>query len=292
LRILLTGCSGQVGWELARALPALGEVIATDRRTLDLADAGAIRGAVRRVKPDVIVNAGAYTAVDRAESEPDLAARVNAQAPSVLAQEARRQDALLVHFSTDYVFDGSQSPPYTELDEPNPLNVYGKTKLDGDNAVTGSGCRHLVLRTSWVYGPRGRNFLLTILRKAEMGGPLRVVDDQVGAPTSSLVIANAVPRAISQAVADPSLDGIYHISAAGSTTWCGFACAIVEASGMRAPVHAITSSEFAAAARRPRNSLLNNAKIASKLGIRLPSWRTGMAQVLAALGPSLTAIKN
>jgi dTDP-4-dehydrorhamnose reductase len=292
LRILLTGCSGQVGWELARALPALGEVIATDRKALDLADSRAIRSTVRAVKPDVIVNAGAYTAVDRAESEPDLAAKVNAQAPSVLAHEAKRLDALLVHFSTDYVFDGSQRRPYTELDEPKPLNVYGKTKLDGDNAVTGSGCRHLVLRTSWVYGPRGRNFFLTILRKAGTGETLRVVDDQIGAPTSSLAIANAVPSAISRAVGDPSLDGIYHLSAGESTTWCGFACAIVEASGMRVPVHAITSGEFAAAARRPRNSLLNNAKIARQLGIRLPSWRTGMAEVLAALGPGLTAIKN
>jgi dTDP-4-dehydrorhamnose reductase len=243
---------------------------------------------------DALVNCAGFTRVDACE-EPakfSMAMTVNGTAPGWMAKFCKKTGRSLVHFSTDYVFDGSQRRPYTELDEPKPLNVYGKTKLDGDNAVTGSGCRHLVLRTSWVYGPRGRNFFLTILRKAGTGETLRVVDDQIGAPTSSLAIANAGPSAISRAVGDPSLDGIYHLSAGESTTWCGFACAIVEASGMRVPVHAITSGEFAAAARRPRNSLLNNAKIARQLGIRLPSWRTGMAEVLAALGPGLTAIKN
>jgi dTDP-4-dehydrorhamnose reductase len=283
LRILLTGRNGQVGWELKRALATLGDVIATDRKTLDLADPDAIRNMVRQAKPDVIVNAAAYTGVDRAEAEPEMAMTVNARAPGILAKEAKIVRALLVHFSTDYVFDGAQKKAYVETDSPNPLNVYGKSKLEGERAIVEMQCRHLILRTSWVYGPRGRNFFLTILSKAKAGESLRVVDDQFGAPTSSLMIGRAIPNAILRTMDDPGLDGIYHMSASESTTWCGFARAIVKLSGARAAVRAISSSDLEAPARRPRNSLLDNSKIARQLGIRLPSWRTGMAEVFAAL---------
>src|SRR5262245_60619484 len=182
MRILLTGRTGQVGWELERALPALGDVIATDRETLDLSDPDAIRGVVRDARPEVIVNAAAYTAVDRAESEPELARQINGVAPGVLAEEAKRTGALLVHFSTDYVFDGTKTTPYTEEDRPNPLNVYGRTKLEGERAVAAAGCRYLTLRTSWVYASRGKNFLLAVLRLASTQPELRIVDDQYGAP--------------------------------------------------------------------------------------------------------------
>lgn len=292
MRILLTGRNGQIGWELERSLAALGEVIATDRATLDLANPNAIRSFVRNARPHVIVNAAAYTAVDRAESEPETAMKVNALATGILAEEARNQDAFLVHFSTDYVFDGIQEKPYIETDFPSPLNVYGKSKVEGEHAIIHVQCRHLIFRTSWVYGPRGRNFFLTILRKAEAGEVLRVVDDQVGSPTSSMMIAMAVPNAISRTVYDPSMDGIYHMSAAESTTWCGFARAIVEASGMHTPVHAIASSELPAAAQRPRNSVLDNSKIVHRLGIRLPSWQAGMASAIAELSQRRNLAKN
>jgi dTDP-4-dehydrorhamnose reductase len=283
MRLLLTGRNGQVGGELVRQLAGLGEVVSTDRAALDLADADALRGFVRKARPDVIVNAAAYTAVDQAESEPELAMQVNGRAPGVLAEEAKTLGVLLVHFSTDYVFDGMQDKAYLETDFPNPLNAYGRSKVEGERAIVRTQCRHLILRTSWVYGPRGRNFLRTILSKARAGEGLRVVDDQFGAPTSSLMIGSALPGAISRTLSDSSLDGIYHMSASESTTWCGFARAIVEASGTHVPVQAIASAELRLPARRPRNSLLDNSKIASRLGIRLPSWRSGMTEVLAAL---------
>ena len=292
MKILLTGRNGQVGWELERALAPLGEVVATDRSTLDLADADAIQRSVREARPDVIVNAAAYTAVDRAESEPELAYKVNARAPGVLAEEAKRCHALLVHFSTDYVFDGEKPGAYTEQDVPGPLNVYGETKLQGEQAVVEGGCRHLILRTSWVYGPRGRNFLLTILAKAQAGQVLRVVNDQFGAPTSCLMIASAVRAAIEPAMKNPALDGIYHLSASGETTWYEFACAIVEGNS-RSAVHPIAARDFVTAARRPRNSVLDNSKIRRQLGIRLAHWRAGMAEVLGALArPGAAACGN
>ena len=292
MKILLTGRNGQVGWELERALAPLGEVVATDRSTLDLADADAIQRSVREARPDVIVNAAAYTAVDRAESEPELAYKVNARAPGVLAEEAKRCHALLVHFSTDYVFDGEKPGAYTEQDVPGPLNVYGETKLQGEQAVVEGGCRHLILRTSWVYGPRGRNFLLTILAKAQAGQVLRVVNDQFGAPTSCLMIASAVRAAIEPAMKNPALGGIYHLSASGETTWYEFACAIVEGNS-RSAVHPIAARDFVTAARRPRNSVLDNSKIRRQLGIRLAHWRAGMAEVLGALArPGAAACGN
>ena len=283
MKVLLVGRTGQVGRELTRTLVPLGDLTALDRSQIDLARPGSIRAAVEAAKPDVIVNAAAYTAVDRAESEQDLAFAVNRDAPGVLAEEAARRQALLVHFSTDYVFDGEKATPYTEDDAPNPLNVYGRSKLAGEEAVRASGCRHLLFRTSWVYSDSGRNFLLTILRLAKGKEPLRVVNDQFGAPTSSLMIGDAVPKAVRAALSDQALCGTYHLTAAGSTTWYGFADALLRASGMEPRLVAITGSEYNAPARRPRNSVLDNARIAGALDIRLPSWKEGMHEVLRRL---------
>ena len=196
MRILLLGAQGQVGWELARRLPALGTVTATDRATLDLANPDAIRGAVRAASPEVIVNAAAYTAVDKAESEPELATAINGYAPGILGEEAARAGALLVHYSTDYVYDGKKAGAYVETDATNPVSAYGRSKLAGELAIATSGCRHLIFRTCWVYGPRGRNFLLTILKAARERPELKVVDDQLGAPTSSIAIAEATMRVV------------------------------------------------------------------------------------------------
>ena len=276
MRILLTGRNGQVGWELERVLAPLGELIATGRAELDLADPEAIRRAVSSVKPDVIVNAAAYTAVDRAESESEIAMRINGDAPDVLAEEAKRIGALLVHYSTDYVFDGTKTAPYVEHDAPNPLNVYGASKLAGERAILATGCRHLILRTSWVFGPRGSNFLLTILRAARERPELRVVSDQIGAPTSARSIAAATARAIGLAGS-----GLYHLAAAGETSWHGFAEAAMAAAGLRTPVVAIPSEEYPAAARRLKNSRLDCSRLRKDLGIELPHWRGEMAAVMA-----------
>ena len=221
-----------MGWELQRSLAALGDVVATNRHELDLRDSTAIRRTVREARPDIIVNAAAYTAVDNAESEPDIAMQVNAIAPGILAEEAKRLGALLVHYSTDYVFDGSKKSPYKEEDAPNPLSVYGRTKLDGEQAIAASKCRHLIFRTSWVYSSRGRNFLLTILKAAREKPELRVVDDQFGAPTSSVAIADATARVLQ--VTGPQ--GLYHMTAGGRTSWFGFAQAILRNAAISTPV--------------------------------------------------------
>jgi dTDP-4-dehydrorhamnose reductase len=277
LRILLTGRGGQVGWELERMLPALGEVIATDLETLDLADPGAIRRAVREARPDVIANAAAYTAVDRAESEPELAMQINGVAPGVLAEEAKRAGALLLHYSTDYVFDGTKTTPYTEEDTPNPLNVYGQSKVEGERAIIASGCRHLIFRTSWVYGPRGRNFLLAILKAAREKSELRVVDDQVGAPTSSSDLADATVRALQAG----GPEGLYHMSAAGRTTWFGFAQAILHQEALSIPVVPIRGDEYSGKAKRPRNSLLDNTKFKKAFGVSLADWENQLERLMA-----------
>jgi len=286
LKVLLLGKTGQVGRELTRTLAPLGAVEAPARAELDLAKPDAVRSAVRAVKPEVIVNAAAYTAVDRAETEQDAAFAANRDGPAVLADEAMRAKALLVHFSTDYVFDGEKSSPYVETDPTNPLNAYGRSKLAGEEAIRSAGCRHLIFRTSWVYSDAGSNFLLAIRARARRGEPLRVVDDQFGAPTSSLMLADAVPGAIRRAVADEALCGTYHLSAAGRITWYGFAWALLQASGIAAQIVPISSKDYEAPARRPRNSLLDNSKIAGKLGIRLPPWDDGMLQVLQRLKAS------
>ena len=277
MRILLTGRTGQVGWELERALAPLGSVIATDRAGLDLGDPETIRRIVREAKPDVIVNAAAYTAVDRAESEPEAAMRINGAAPGVLAEEARRLGALLVHYSTDYVFDGAKDSPYVEDDLPRPLNEYGRSKLQGERAVLASGCRHLVLRTSWVYAARGSNFLRTILRRGREQSELRVVTDQVGAPTSAAAIAGAT--ALLLASAGPL--GLFHLSASGATSWHGFAEEIVALAGLPARVVGIRSQDYPSAARRPRNSLLDNARLKAAYGIVLEDWRQPLRATIA-----------
>jgi len=285
VRILLTGRNGQVGWELERSLAPLGEVLATDRATLDLADADAIRRVVREARPAVIVNAGAYTAVDRAEAEAELANRINGVAPGVLAEEAKRLGALLVHYSTDYVFDGAKAAPYTEDDAPNPVNAYGRSKLAGEQAIAANGARHLILRTSWVYAARGRNFLLTLLKLGHERDVLRVVDDQFGAPTWARNIADATgcliaaltgPRAI-------AAGGIHHLSAGGETTWCGFARAIFGAAAGAPRIEAIATREYPTPAARPLNSRLAGARLRAEFGIALPDWKVGLQQCLAEI---------
>ena len=277
------GKTGQVGRELTRTLAPIGELAAPDRAQIDLAKPASIRTAVEAAKPNVIVNAAAYTAVDRAENEESTAFAVNRDGPAVLAEEARKAGALLVHFSTDYVFDGEKPSPYLETDATRPLNVYGRSKLAGEEAIRSSGCRHLIFRTSWVYSDTGNNFLLTMLRLGKGTTPLRVVNDQFGAPTSSLMIADALPQAVRRAAATESLCGTYHLSAAGRTTWHGFASALLKASGIDLEVVPIASKDYNAPARRPRNSLLDNAKIAGAMDIHLPPWRHGMAAVLQRL---------
>ena len=277
MKILLTGREGQVGWELQRSLVALGDVVATDRREFDLCDSNAIRRIVRKTSPDIIVNAAAYTAVDSAESEPDVAMQVNAVAPGILAEEAKLLGALLVHYSTDYVFDGSKKSPYKEEDAPNPLSVYGRSKLEGEQAIAASKCRHLIFRTSWVYGSRGRNFLLTILKAAHEKPELRVVDDQFGAPTSSLAIAEATARALQVRGAH----GLYHMTAGGQTNWFGFAQTILRNAAISTPVSPIRSDQYPAKATRPRNSVLDNSRLKGAFGMSLPDWEDQLEQVMA-----------
>ena len=285
MRVLVTGCRGQVGLEVARALGSACEVVAHDRASLDLADATQVAARVREARPHVIVNAAAYTAVDRAETDFAAASAVNAVAPGVFGEECRRAGALLVHFSTDYVFDGTKPSPYVESDATNPLNVYGRTKLEGERAIAASGCDHLILRTSWVYGPHGRNFLLTMLRLGAQRDELRVVDDQRGAPTSSLQLARLtrellLERGLERARA---ASGVYHATAGGETTWCGFARAIFERQARRPRVTPIPSSEYPTPARRPANSVLDTGRLAAALQLRLSDWQTGLDETLAAL---------
>lgn len=279
MRVLLTGCHGQVGYELERTLSVVGEVVPTDLATLDIADADAVRRVLHGARPDVIVNAAAYTAVDRAESDVDAAMRVNAAGPAILAEEAKRLGSLLVHYSTDYVFDGTKTTPYTEEDAPNPLNVYGQSKVEGERAIVASGCRHLIFRTSWVYGPRGRNFLLAILKAAREKPELRVVDDQLGAPTSSSDLAEATVRALQAR----GPEGLYHMSAAGRTTWFGFAQAILRQEGLSIPVVPIRGDEYSGKAKRPRNSLLDNTKLKKAFGVSLADWENQLERLMAGV---------
>jgi dTDP-4-dehydrorhamnose reductase len=301
IRALVTGAQGQVGAEVVRELGGRAHVIARDRAALDLADPGSIRAGVREARPDVIVNCAAYTAVDRAETDREAAHAVNAVAPGILAEEAKRAGALLVHFSTDYVYDGAKRSPYVEADAANPLSAYGATKLAGERAVAAAGGPHLILRTSWVYGARGRNFLLTMLRLGRERTELRVVDDQRGAPTSSRALARLVRDLldrngdideISREEVDhlAAASGTYHASAAGETTWFGFAQAIFdEALRQRrldfAPPRliAITTREYPTPARRPANSVLSNAKLKAAFGAAIPDWRHGLVETVSAL---------
>lgn len=286
MNILLTGVKGQVGWELRRTLAPLGRVTAVDRAELDLADPDAIRAGVHALKPRVIVNPAAYTAVDRAESEAEQARAINAVAPAVLAEEAKRCGAILVHYSTDYVFDGSKPGPYLEDDPANPLNVYGATKWEGEEAIRASGVRHLILRTSWVYGTRGQNFLLTMQRLMRERAELKIVDDQIGAPTWSRLIAEATAQILAQCLSPargadrPEPWGTYHLTCGGETAWYGFAQAIAELGGFSTRLLPIPSSDYPTPARRPANSRLDNGKLARNFGLRLPDWREALALCL------------
>jgi dTDP-4-dehydrorhamnose reductase len=288
--IVVTGATGQIGHEVVRELAPLGRVVGLTRAELDLARPAAIRKTIRTLRPRVIVNAAAYTAVDRAESEPELAGVINADAPAVLAEEARRLGALLVHYSTDYVFDGAKGAPYTEKDAPAPLNVYGATKLAGDQAIQAAGGAFVILRTSWVYGARGTNFLRTMLRLARERPELRVVNDQVGAPTSSRAIAAATARLVWQTGGEPAA-GIYHLTAGGSTTWYDFARRILENDPQRdeqvcRDIIPISTAEFKALAKRPPYSVLDCAAIRDEFGLALPDWREQLALVLSDLQQS------
>lgn len=277
-RILLTGSTGQVGNALRSTLAPLGNMLATDRSSLDLANPGSIRAFVRDCRPDLIVNAAAYTAVDRAETESDLAMAVNGVAPGVLAEEAKRLNATLVHYSTDYVFDGSKSTAYTEADTPNPLNVYGKTKLAGEQAIQATGVAHYILRTSWVYAAEGANFMNTILRLAQERPELRIVDDQTGAPTWATAIAEMTLQMLEtvRSHARPQ-QGLYHLTATGAVTWYGFARAILDTaqkiSGIVQPkLMPITTADYPLPARRPANSQLNTARFTAAFGITPAPW--------------------
>jgi dTDP-4-dehydrorhamnose reductase len=296
--ILLTGKTGQVGSELLRLLPPLGEVVAPDRRELDLLDANSIRRVVREIRPEIIVNAAAYTTVDGAETQKAEAAAINAGAPAIFAEEAKKIGAVIVHYSTDYIFDGSKSEPYEEKDLANPINVYGKTKFAGEQAIRASDVPHLVLRTAWVYAMQGRNFLLTILRLAAEREELRIVRDQFGAPTCSRDIADATVKILTQlnrqGGASPSLSrvgGVYHLTAAGTASWYDFACTIIEEAAHISrevpwfaeatcgrPIIArrivpITTAEFPTPASRPAYSVLSNARFNRTFGFALPDWR-------------------
>lgn len=298
-RILLTSGTGQVGSELLRLLPAFGEVVAPDRSELDLLDPDSIRRAVREIRPELIINAAAFTAVDAAETQEPEAHTINAIAPGVLAEEAMKIGAAIVHYSTDYIFDGSKTTPYDETDSPAPLSVYGETKLAGEQAIRASGVPHLIFRTAWVYSTRGRNFLRTILRLATEREQLRVVRDQFGSPTWSRDIAQATTKILAQLTSQDSSvpnsisysSGIYNLTAAGNTTWYDFACAILEQAAGVSPdvpwfaeatqghpliikrITPITTADYPTRASRPRYSVLSNSRVIERFGVKMPDWR-------------------
>lgn len=287
-RFLVIGRNGQVGWELRRALAVLGEVVAVDYPQIDLTQPDSIRQHIRDNAPSVLINAAAHTAVDRAESEEALATQINGVAPGIMAEEARRLGALLVHYSTDYVYNGAKPTPYVETDAPAPLGAYGRSKLAGDAAVRAASGPHLIFRLCWVYGARGANFMLTMLRLARERDQLRVVDDQWGCPTWCRMIAEATAFATARWLRNPdereSLTGIYHLAAAGKTTWRGFAQAIVDsmpADGRKVTqVDPITTEQYPLPAKRPAFSVLDCSKLQKTFGLRLPDWRQSLEQVL------------
>jgi dTDP-4-dehydrorhamnose reductase len=298
MKILLLGCGGQVGWELQRSLSPLGEVLALDSNPQanpqhlcgSFTDLAGLAQTVQTVRPDVIVNAAAHTAVDKAESEPDLARSLNALAPGVLAAEAAKLGAWLVHYSTDYVFDGSGNTPWQEADATGPLSVYGQTKLEGEQAVA-TNPRHIILRTSWVYAARGGNFAKTMLRLATERESLNVIDDQFGAPTSAELLADVTAHAIRAAIKKPELAGLYHCVAGGETSWHGYARFVLEtAQGLGwtlkagpAQVGATSTASYPTPAQRPLNSRLNTAKLQAAFGLALPHWQAGVARMLTEI---------
>ena len=302
-RILVAGRNGQVGFELLRSLAGLGQVMAPGRDEMDLSDPDSIRRAVREAAPDLIVNAAAYTAVDQAESEAELALAINGAAPGILAEEAKRAGAALIHYSTDYVFDGSKGAPYTEEDPPRPISAYGRSKLAGERAIQAVDVPHLILRTSWIYGARGKNFLLTILRLARERDELRIVVDQVGAPTWSRAIAEATGGILKKLrYGQPGFGdvcaqqrGIYNLSAAGQTSWHGFAAAILAHAANAPPgesafalarvpmLKPITTEQYPLPAARPPYSVLSNGKLLGAFGIAMPTWETSLAECMRGI---------
>jgi dTDP-4-dehydrorhamnose reductase len=289
MKLLLLGKNGQVGWELQRALAPLGEVVALGSAEADFAQPETLEAIVRKVAPDIIVNAAAHTAVDRAESEPALAHTINAAAPAVLARVAAERGAWLLHFSTDYVFDGSGSTPWVEDAPTGPLSVYGHSKLAGEEAIRASGCRHLILRTSWVYAARGGNFAKTMLRLARERDKLIVVSDQIGAPTGAELLADISAHVLRGALARPEVSGTYHAAAAGEASWHAFArqvIAFARAAGQPIKVtddaiEAVPTSGFPTPAPRPANSRLDTRKLRDTFGLHLPAWQSGVERMLA-----------
>jgi dTDP-4-dehydrorhamnose reductase len=289
---MVTGRDGQVGWELRRSLAVLGEVVACDRQTADLSRPVSLRAAIADIQPDVIVNAAAYTMVDKAEEEEGLATSINGDAAGLMAEQARLRGALFVHYSTEYVFDGTKPGPYLEDDAPHPLNAYGRSKMSGEHQIAAAGGDWLVFRTSWVYGARGKNFLRTMLRLAGERETLNVVADQHGAPTSARMIADVTAHAIRQALQERRAGGFgsdtFHLSAAGETTWHGFAAGIVDAARAALPasairtreVRAIPASDYPTAAQRPGNSILDNGKLRQRFAVAHPPWQEAMHTVL------------
>lgn len=287
-RFLILGAQGQLGIELQHAFQGAGHIIALTRAECDLGNPDSIRTAIQTARPDVILNAAAYTAVDRAESEPELAMRINGDAPGILAEQAKKNNALLIHYSTDYVFDGSRPDPWIEEDPAHPLNVYGATKLAGERNIQNAGGRFFIFRTSWVFSPHGNNFLRTMLRLGREREELKIVNDQKGAPTSALALATATRGVVDiMSARNPSaFAGIYHMTCAGGTTWCGFARAIFAkayADKAWAAVTGIPSSEYPTPAARPANSVLSNEKLKAAFGIELPSWESALETSLHAL---------
>lgn len=291
MKILLLGKNGQVGWELQRSLLPLGELIALDRHPVDglsgdLSDLDGLCAAIRKVNPDVIVNAAAYTAVDKAESETELADRVNAQASRVMAEEAAALGALLVHYSTDYVFSGEGLRPWQEGDPVAPVNHYGASKLAGEQAIIASGCKHLIFRTSWVYGARGNNFAKTMLRLAKDRETLSVIADQIGAPTGADLIADVTALTIQKVLYCPELAGLYHLAAAGEVSWCGYANHVIDfakANGEELAVttiNPIETTDYPTPARRPLNSRLDTQKLRDNFSLHLPEWQSGVTRML------------
>ena len=293
MKILLFGKNGQVGWELQRALAPLGEVVALGFDSpaplnADFSRPESLAATVRAVAPQIIVNAAAHTAVDKAEGEPDFARALNATAPAVLAREAAALGAWLVHYSTDYVFDGSGSTPWTEDSPTGPLSVYGATKLEGEEAIRASGCRHLVFRTSWVYATRGGNFAKAMLKLAKERDKLTVIDDQFGSPTGADLLADVTAHALRAALMRPELAGTYHAVAQGETSWYGYARHVIEfARTVGQPIrvapdaiHAVPTSAFPTPARRPGNSRMNTRKLRDTFGLTLPSWQSGVDRML------------
>ncbi len=293
MKILLLGKNGQVGWELQRSLAPLGELISLDADSKELCgnftDPEGLARTVRSIAPDVIVNAAAHTAVDKAESEPELVRTINALAPGVLAQEAKRANAWLIHYSTDYVFDGSGDKPWLETDPVAPLNVYGATKLEGEQLIRQSGCHHLIFRTSWVYGARGGNFAKNMLRLALERDSLSVIDDQIGAPTGADLLADITAHAIRTAQQRPEVSGLYHLVAGGETSWYGYASFVIDIarrSGIPLKVvpetiKPVSTSAFPTPAKRPRNSRMDTTKLQHTFDLNLPSWQIGVARMLS-----------